>query len=80
MMVLMARLPSKLLPLASVYRPTAQVHAANDALMVRAYKHMIGISRHAHTEALWGPWEHGCEGLTQSSHSWQIAVTREWVR
>ena len=52
MMVLMAKLPSKLLPLASVYRPTAQVHAANDALMVRAYKHMTGFSRHAHTEAL----------------------------
>ena len=80
MMVLMAKLPSKLLPLASVYRPRAQVHAANDALMVRAYKHMTGISRHAHTEALWGPWEHGCQGLTQSSHSWQAAVAREWVR
>ena len=36
MMVLMAKLPSKLLPLASIYRPTAQVHAANDAQMVRA--------------------------------------------
>ena len=60
MMVLMTKLPSKLLPLASVYRPTAKVHAANDALMVRAYKHVTGISRHAHTDALWGPWEHGC--------------------
>ena len=70
MMVLMAKLPSKLLPLASVYRPTAQVHAANDALMVQAYKHMTGIPRHAHTEALLGPWEHGCQGLTRSSHSW----------
>ena len=39
MMVLMAKLPSKLLPRASVYRPTAQVHAANDALVVRGYKH-----------------------------------------
>ena len=55
MMVLMAKLPSKLLPLASVYRPTAQVHAANDALMVRGYKHMTGTSRHAHSDALWGP-------------------------
>ena len=36
MMVLMRKLPIKLLPLTSVYRPTAQVHAANDALMVRA--------------------------------------------
>ena len=51
MMVLMAKLPSKLLPLASVYRPKAQVHA----LMVRGYKHMTGISCHAHTDALWGP-------------------------
>ena len=80
MMVLMAKLPSKLLPLASVYRPTAKVHAANDALMVRAYKHVTGISRHAHTDALWGPWEHGCQGLTRSEHSWQTAVVREWVR
>ena len=80
MMVLMAKLPSKLLPLASVYRPTAKVHAANDALMVRAYKHVTGISRHAHTDALWGPWEHGCQGLTRSEHSWQVAVVREWVR
>ena len=80
MMVLMAKLPSKLLPLASVYRPTAQVHTANDALMVRGYKHMTGISRHAHTDALWEPWEHGCQGLTRSSHSWQAAVAREWVR
>ena len=52
MMVLMAKLPSKLLPLASVYRPTAQVHVANDALMVRGYKHITGTSRHAHTDAL----------------------------
>ena len=80
MMVLMAKLPSKLLSLASVYRPTARVHAANDALMVRAYKHMTGISRHAHTDPLWGPWEHGCQGLTRSEHSWQTAVVREWVR
>ena len=80
MMVLMAKLPSKLLPLAGVYRPTAQVHAANDAVMVRGYKHMTGISRHAHTDALRGPWEHGCQGLTRSSHSWQAVVAREWVR
>ena len=65
MMVLMAKLPSKLLPLASTYRPTAQVHAAKDALMVRAYKHMTGISCNTHTKALWGPWEHGCQGLTR---------------
>ena len=70
MMVLMAKLPSKLLSLASAYRPTARVHAANDALMVRAYKHMTGISRHAHTDPLRGPWEHGCQGLTRSEHSW----------
>ena len=80
MMVLMAKLPSKLLSLASVYRPTARVHAANDALMVRAYKHMTGISRHAHTDPLWGPWEHGCQGVTRSEHSWQTAVVREWVQ
>ena len=80
MMVLMAKLPSKLLPLASVYRPTAQVHAANDALMVRACKHMTGVCRHVHTEALWGPWEHGCQGLNRSSHSWHTAVVWEWVR
>ena len=54
MMVLMAKLPSKLLSLASVYRPTAQVHAANDAVMVRAYKQVTGTSRHAHTDLLWG--------------------------
>ena len=52
MMVLMAKLPSKLPPLASFYRPTAQVHAGNDALMVRGYKHMTGISCHAHIDAL----------------------------
>ena len=80
MMVLMAKLPSKLLPLASVYRPTAQVHAANDTLMVRGYKHMTGTSRHAHTDALWGPWEHGSQGLTRSSLSWQVTVVREWVQ
>ena len=55
MMVLMAKLPSKLIPLASVYRTTAQVHAANETLMVRGYKHMTGTSRHAHKGALWGP-------------------------
>ena len=79
MMVLMAKLPSKLLPLANVYCPTAQVHAANDAPTVRGYKHMTGISRHAHTDALLGPWEHGCQGLTRSSHSWLAAVACEWV-
>ena len=80
MMVLTAELPSKPLPLANVYRPTAQVHAANDAVMVRAYEHMTKVSHHAHTEALWGPWEHGSQGLTRSSHSWQAAVAREWAR
>ena len=79
-MVLMAKVPSKLLSLASVYRPTARVHAANDTLMVRAHKHVMGISRHAHTDPLWGPWEHGCQGLTRSEHSCQSAVVREWVR
>ena len=52
MMVLLAKLPSKLLPLVDVYGPTAEVHAANDALMVWVYKHMAGISRYAHDEAL----------------------------
>ena len=58
MMVLIAKLPSKLLPMASVYRLTTQVHAANDALMVQIYKHMTRISRHAHAEVLWGAREH----------------------
>ena len=48
--------------------------------MVRANKHVTGISRHAHTDVLWGPWEHGCQGLTRSEHSWQTAVVRAWVR
>ena len=52
MMVLMAKLPSKQLPLASVYCPTAKVHAANDALVVRGYKHMTGTTRHAHTRRM----------------------------
>ena len=76
----MAKLPSNLLPLVSVYRPTAKVHAANDALMVRGYKNMTGISHNAHTNALWGPQEHGCQGLTRPPHSRQTAVTREWVQ
>ena len=79
-MVLMAKLPRKRPPVASVYRPTAQVHAANDTLMVRGYKHMTGISRHAHMDALSGPREHGCEGFARSSNSWQTVVAREWVR
>ena len=57
MMVLMAKLPSKLLPLASVYRPTAQVHAANNTLMVRGCKHMTG---NAHTDTVVG---RGCPGV-----------------
>ena len=52
---------SNLLPVANVYRPTAQGHAANDALMVRGYKHMTSISRHGQIDALCGPWEHGCK-------------------
>ena len=76
MMVLMAKLPGKLLALASVYHPTAQIHAANDALMVSAYKHMTGITRHAHTEAIWDPWEHSRQGLTRSAPSWQTAVVQ----
>ena len=47
--------------------------------MVWGYKHMTGISRHALTDSLSGPWEHGCQGLTRSSHWWQAAVAREWV-
>ena len=80
MVVLMAKLPSKLLPLARVYHPTTQVQAANNALMVRANVHITGISRHAHTEVHWGPWEHGCQGLTRSTLACQTAVVREWVR
>ena len=78
-MVLMAKLLSKLFPLASVYRPTAKVHAAVDALMIRAYKHVTAIFRHAHTDALWGPWGHGCQGVARLEHSWQTAVVHEWV-
>ena len=79
-MALMERLPSKLLPPANVYRPRARVHAANDALMVQGYKHMTGIPRHAHSDALCEPWEHGSQILTWSSHSLHAAVAREWVR
>ena len=56
MVVLMAKLPTKPVSLASVYHPTAQVHAVNDTLIVRGYKHMTGISRHVHTDAHWGLW------------------------
>ena len=80
MMALMVKLPSKVFAMASVYRPTAQVHLANNTRMVRGYKYMMGTSRHAHTNALWGPWEHGCHGLARSSHSWQKVVAWEWVR
>ena len=41
---------------------------------------MTGTSHHAHTDALWGPWEHGYQDLTRSSHSRHVAVVREWVR
>ena len=76
-MVLMAKVTSKLLRLAHVYCPRAQEHAANGALMVRGCKHMTATSRHANTDALWGPEEHGCQGLAWSSHSWQVAVVSE---
>ena len=81
MMALMAKPLSKLLPLANGYRPTAQVHMANDVVMVmaRGCKHMTGFSRHGHTNALWGPWEHGCQGFTRTSHWWQAAVAKEWI-
>ena len=65
MIVVMAKLPSKLLPLADVYCPTAQVHVGNDTLMLRAYKHTTGISRHGYTAALWWPREHGYQGFTR---------------
>ena len=75
MMVLMAKLPSKLLPLANVYRPTGQVHAANDALMVKGYKHMMGTSRYpTQTPSVPRP-----QGRARSSRSWHVAVVREWV-
>ena len=48
---MMAKLPSKLLPLATSTAPrlrgTRQMHP-----VVRAYKHMTGICRHAHAQAL----------------------------
>ena len=77
MMVLMAKLPSKLLSLASVYCPAPRVHAANEALIVTVYNHGTGISGHVLTDPLGGPWEHGCQGLTLFAHSWQTAVVRE---
>ena len=52
MMLLMTELPSKVLPMASFYGPTGKVHVVNYALMVRGYKHITGISRHAHTDDL----------------------------
>ena len=61
-------------------QPSRVLHAANDALMVLAYTHVTGISCHAHTDTLWGPSEHGSQGLTGSEHSWQAAVVQEWVR
>ena len=54
MMVLKAQLPSKVFPRANVFRhrPSAQLHTANNALMVRGYKHMTGTPP--------PPCPHGC--------------------
>ena len=59
--------PEQATPPGQCLPPYAQVHAANDALMVKGYKHMTGTSRHAHTDTLLGPWKHGYQGLTRSS-------------
>ena len=80
MMVLEAKIILKLFATASVYCPMATVQQANDALVVRWWKQVRGTSRHTHTESLWGPWKDDCLGIHHSHHSWQVAVTRKWVR
>ena len=80
MMVLIANLPSIPLLLTSVYRPMAQVHAANDGPLVRRYKQMTGISRDAHKDGICGPWEHSCQDMNLASHLLQAVVARQWVR
>ena len=36
-------------------------------------------SRHAHTEAPWGPWKDASPKLHHSKHSWHVGVVGEWV-
>ena len=54
LMVLEAKVLAKLYAAASVYHPTATVQHANDALIVRCWKHIMGTSRHVDTESLGG--------------------------
>ena len=55
MMVLEAKFMPKLFATASMYRPTATIWQAKDALVVRCWEQVTGTSRHAHTESLWEP-------------------------
>ena len=56
MMVLLEKHYSKPLALPSVCSPTACVYAADNPMIIRGYKHMTGTPRHAHVDALCGPW------------------------
>ena len=61
------------------YRPTAQDHKRNTALVRRLYKRWCGISRHAKTEALFVPQVDSGMGLMDAHTHWAVGVQREWI-
>ena len=63
MMVLEANVMWKLFAAASMYRPTAAVQHANDALLVWCRKQVTSTSHHAHTAVTLEGWLHGAPAV-----------------
>ena len=80
MMLVDSKVPTKWYAVASVYKPNLEHHRRNDALLMRMYKQITGLSRYAKTAAVWAPQKDSGLGLGRAAARHAMAVQREWIQ
>ena len=80
MMLIDSKVPTKRYAVASVDKPNQEHHHRNDALLMRMYKQLTGLSRYAKTAAIWAPQKDSGLGMGRAAARHAVAVQREWIR
>ena len=80
MMLIDSKVPTRWYAVASVYKPNKEQHHRNDALLLRMYKQLTGLSRYAKTAAIWAPQRDSGLGMGRAAARHAVAVQREWIR
>ena len=75
-----SKVPTRWYAVASVYKPNQEEHHRNDALLMRMYKQLTGLSRYAKTAAIWAPQKDSGLGMGRAAARHGVAVQREWIR